>query len=169
LEELANEGFEIVINCAGLDAGKLAGDDNSVFPVRGVAFYVDAPWHKHFNYRDFGTFTIPMSDCVLVGSLKQPNRSDLEITDLDRDDIWKRYLELHPSLKGAKVIAEWSGLRPDRPTIRMEKLLKKDKNDKSFLLIHNYGHGGNGFTVGWGCALQVVEYIEDFFNLKSKM
>uniref|UniRef100_A0A914XYJ3 FAD dependent oxidoreductase domain-containing protein n=1 Tax=Panagrolaimus superbus TaxID=310955 RepID=A0A914XYJ3_9BILA len=169
LQNLASEGFEIVINCAGLEAGKLAGDDNSVFPVRGVAFYVDAPWHKHFNYRDFGTFTIPMSDCVLVGSLKQPNRSDLDITDLDRDDIWKRYLQLHPSLKGAKVLAEWSGLRPDRASIRMEKSLKKDKNGKNFLLIHNYGHGGNGFTVGWGCALEVVEFIQEFLNLKSKI
>ena len=75
-----------------------------------------------------------MSDCVLVGSLKQPNRSDLAITDLDRDDIWKRYLELHPSLKGAKVIGEWSGLRPDRPSIRLEKIMKKDKNGKGFMV-----------------------------------
>ncbi|KAK6042664.1 hypothetical protein COOONC_19831 [Cooperia oncophora] len=53
------KGFGVIVNCAGLNAGTLAGDDNGVYPIRGVAFEVEAPWHKHFNYRDFSTFTIP--------------------------------------------------------------------------------------------------------------
>jgi D-aspartate oxidase len=66
LKELGNE-FDVVVNSAGLDAGKLAGDDDSVYPIRGVAFEIEAPWHKHFNYRDFETFTIPMTDSVILG------------------------------------------------------------------------------------------------------
>lgn len=47
------------MNCAGLSGGTLAGDDDSVYPIRGVVLDVEAHWHKHFNYKDFITFTIP--------------------------------------------------------------------------------------------------------------
>ncbi|VDM80010.1 unnamed protein product [Strongylus vulgaris] len=40
VEELADEGYAVVVNCAGLNAGELAGDDNSVYPIRGVVFQV---------------------------------------------------------------------------------------------------------------------------------
>ena len=34
------DDFELVINCAGMNGGILAGDDQSVFPIRGVSFEV---------------------------------------------------------------------------------------------------------------------------------
>jgi D-amino-acid oxidase len=27
------------------------------------------------------------------------------------------------------------------------------------LLLHNYGHGGAGVTLSWGCALEVTEHV----------
>ncbi|EPB71608.1 FAD dependent oxidoreductase [Ancylostoma ceylanicum] len=97
--QLGNEGFDVVVNCAGLNAGKLAGDDATMYPIRGVVFQVEAPWHKHFNYRDFSTFTIPKNESVVLGSVKQANRFDTEITDEDRRDIWQRYEKLQPAMK----------------------------------------------------------------------
>ncbi|VDM62628.1 unnamed protein product [Angiostrongylus costaricensis] len=58
LDELGDEGFPIVVNCAGLDGGRLAGD-KEVYPIRGILLKVEAPWQKHFLMRDFVTFTIP--------------------------------------------------------------------------------------------------------------
>uniref|UniRef100_A0AC35G6E6 FAD dependent oxidoreductase domain-containing protein n=1 Tax=Panagrolaimus sp. PS1159 TaxID=55785 RepID=A0AC35G6E6_9BILA len=161
LENLAAEKFDVVVNCAGLDAGKLAGGDESLIPIRGVGLIIDAPFHKHFHYRDFNTFTIPMTDSILVGSVRQPNRTDTKVLEEDRKEIWERYIKFHPSIKDAKIIGEWCGIRPDRRYLRLEKMIKKDSNGKEFTLIHNYGHGGNGFTLAWGCALDVAQFIED--------
>jgi D-amino-acid oxidase len=47
------------------------------------------------------------------------------------------------------------GLRPVRDEIRLEP-----ENLSGKLVIHNYGHGGAGFTLSWGCAQNVVEIIE---------
>jgi D-amino-acid oxidase len=38
------------------------------------------------------------------------------------------------------------GIRPLRATVRLEREGK---------VIHNYGHGGAGFTLSWGCATEV--------------
>lgn len=52
LVKLADEqAYDVIVNCAGLNAGKLAGDDDTCYPNRGVALEVRAPYHKHFNYR----------------------------------------------------------------------------------------------------------------------
>jgi len=54
------------------------------------------------------------------------------------------------------VVAERVGLRPFRKSgIRLEK----DRLG-SRTVIHNYGHGGAGFTLSWGCAGQVVKLVE---------
>uniref|UniRef100_A0A0N4ZX51 DAO domain-containing protein n=1 Tax=Parastrongyloides trichosuri TaxID=131310 RepID=A0A0N4ZX51_PARTI len=161
------ENYDVVINCGGLNGGKIAGDDDSVYPIRGIAIELDVKWHKHFNYKDFTNFSIPMSNSIVIGTVKQDNRSDIEITDEDRKEIWDKYLEIHPTMKGAKVLSEWCNLRPGRSSIRLESQVRNLNNGKQYLVIHNYGHGGNGFTLHWGCALKVTELIGEI--IKSKL
>ena len=59
--------------------------------------------------------------------------------------------QVFPELKQQKVIGSWAGLRPYRPTVRVEK-----ENN----IIHNYGHGGSGFTIAFGCADEVVKMLQ---------
>jgi D-amino-acid oxidase len=63
--------------------------------------------------------------------------------------------EMMPSLEGMKILRAGVGLRPGRGHVRLEaeQLLDGRK------VIHNYGHGGAGFTVGWGCAEDVVGLV----------
>jgi D-aspartate oxidase len=37
--QLSDE-FDVIVNCAGIEGGRLAGDDSSVYPIRGITFEV---------------------------------------------------------------------------------------------------------------------------------
>lgn len=51
------------------------------------------------------------------------------------------------------VLAERVGLRPFRRSgVRVERTRLRDGRS----LIHNYGHGGSGFTFSWGCAQEAI-------------
>jgi D-amino-acid oxidase len=53
-----------------------------------------------------------------------------------------------------RVIAERVGLRPFRKSgVRLER----DRLRDGRTVIHNYGHGGAGFTLSWGCAREVLD------------
>ncbi|MEU0458917.1 FAD-dependent oxidoreductase, partial [Streptomyces sp. NPDC006129] len=47
------------------------------------------------------------------------------------------------------------GLRPTRPAVRLER----DALPDGRLLVHNYGHGGGGVTVAWGCAEEAARLV----------
>jgi len=55
-------------------------------------------------------------------------------------------------------------LRPGRQAVRVEI-------DNSFdvPVVHNYGHGGSGWTVSWGCALEATNYIEQVLQRQCKL
>ncbi|TKR94877.1 hypothetical protein L596_009109 [Steinernema carpocapsae] len=148
--------YDVVVNCAGLNGGIVAndGDAANVYPIRGVILEVDAPWQKHFFYYDFRTFTIPTINKVFMGTVKQDGRADLQITPEDIDDIRTRYCAVQPAFKDVAIKSMWSGLRPGRDEVRLERVEVPKSKTK---VIHNYGHGGNGFTLSWGCALEAVD------------
>ena len=57
-------------------------------------------------------------------------------------------------IKDAEIIEDLGGLRPGRTEVRLEMERIKDRP-----LVHNYGHGGSGVTLSWGCADEVVELV----------
>ena len=50
------------------------------------------------------------------------------------------------------MIGNWAGLRPFRQQVRLEK----EGN-----IIHNYGHGGSGYTLSFGCADEVKRMVTE--------
>ncbi|EYC28894.1 hypothetical protein Y032_0007g3486 [Ancylostoma ceylanicum] len=161
LDELADEGFEIVVNCAGLDGGRLAGIPDDTFPIRGILLKVDAPWQKHFLFRNFTTFTIPTIDAVYVGTVKEDYEDSMTITKNETNKLWCRYLSLQPTFKNVKVLDHFVGLRPGRSSVRVEAETRTTENGTKYKVVHNYGHGGSGFTIGWGTALHASALVFD--------
>ncbi|KAL3092410.1 hypothetical protein niasHS_007619 [Heterodera schachtii] len=165
LEQLIDsDQFTLVVNCAGLEGGRLAGDDGtSVYPNRGVGLEVEAPGHVHFTYWGRDIFCIPMvsNNRLMIGTLRQDNCWELEVTEQDRSTIWTRFVELQPNFRDAKIVSAWCGLRPNRHGgVRIEHQLRTKTNGNGTVhVIHNYGHGSNGILLSWGCAKEVVKLI----------
>lgn len=60
-----------------------------------------------------------------------------------------------PDFSSANILGEIAGLRPMRTTgvrIESESVLNKT-------VIHNYGHGGSGFTLAWGSAEEAADLL----------
>jgi D-amino-acid oxidase len=58
-----------------------------------------------------------------------------------------------PNVSWDRVIRTTVGLRPHRDG---GFVLRADKLDAK-TVIHNYGHGGAGMSIGWGCGLVVAD------------
>lgn len=165
LQELCGQQYDAVVNCSGVQAHNLVGD-NSVQPVRGQVLRVKAPWvfHAVFEERDDGNYIIPNEECVILGGTQQEGNWNTKPDPADSISIHKGCCKLIPGLKDATVLKEWAGLRPGRPQVRLERDHIRDKYGNTLEVIHNYGHGGSGVTLSWGCAHDVVDILKDILR-----
>lgn len=153
------DGADVVVNCTGLGARELV-DDPAVYPVRGRIVRVSNPGLT-MSVRDEAhpggrAYVHPRTDdCILGGTLEEHQWD----TTIDPDvgaAIVARCCDLVPALRGARVLEQVVGLRPGRPAVRLEE---GDPLASGARVVHNYGHGGAGITLSWGCAREVVGLI----------
>ena len=153
LEEV-DRGFDVVINCAGIGARDLV-QDSDLEPHRGQVAIVprieglscaivcdDAPL----------MYAIPRAnDCVFGGT---NDLSDNLVADPATTSRIVAECSRVLNIERPRVLAERVGLRPFRKSgVRLER----DQLPDGRAVIHNYGHGGAGFTLAWGCAREVLE------------
>src|SRR3954463_16047120 len=97
-------------------------------------------------------YVIPRTnDCVFGGTneISENLAPDQAVT---RTIISRCSAEL--KIGSAQILATRVGLRPYRKSgVRLEAGRMADGR----VLIHNYGHGGAGFTLSWGCAQTVLQ------------
>ncbi|KAL8913126.1 MAG: hypothetical protein Q9171_002020 [Xanthocarpia ochracea] len=180
---------DVILNCTGLSALSLAGD-KTCYPLRGalirvvndgidfpkvessLAITADAAQDNEI------VFIVPRNDNILlIGGVAQPGRWGLDLT-LESPEIKRmraRAEAFLPSLKHARVDPKYpiaQGLRPAREkNIRVERELRTrtidlhgEPTEEPSRIIHNYGHGGSGWSLSFGCAADVANLVEDVLH-----
>ena len=148
--------FDVIVNCAGIGARELVPDANLVPhrgqvavvpPIEGVSSAVvcdDAPL----------TYVIPrQEDCIFGGTNQISN--NLDVDPKSTAGIVAECSRVL-GIDAPRIVAEKVGLRPFRKAgVRLDKERRPDGRS----VIHDYGHGGSGFTLSWGCAREVLGLI----------
>ena len=154
VRDLGEAGADVVVNCSGLGARQLAGDD-TVEPVWGQHVLVRAPFVDEFVFEGGasadGISIVPHRRGVLLGGVRRPGRhllmpdGQIAAATIDRAAV------AIPELASAPVLGVEVGLRPGRPQVRLEA-----EQAAGMTVVHNYGHDGTGVFWSWGCAADVV-------------
>lgn len=147
----------LVINCAGLGARKLV-DDAAVSPSRGQLTVVRNPGVEEFFQDNVDspeiTCVFPHGDHLVLGGVSQPGSARLEFDPVQERAMLERCARIEPKLENPEIIERRIGLRPQRPRTRVER------EPGTSEVVHNYGHGGAGVTVSWGCAAEVLRLVQ---------
>ena len=128
-------------------------NDNTLIPVRGqVALLAPKKGMNIYLDNEEPMYVVPRQDAIIVGGTYE-ERVETETTEpATIERLLNNAYKVFPELKQQEVIGSWAGLRPYRPEVRLEK-------EKGTNIIHNYGHGGSGFTLSFGCAEEVKNII----------
>ncbi|MFE4018662.1 FAD-dependent oxidoreductase [Streptomyces sp. NPDC059101] len=148
-----------VVNCAGMGAGPLASD-HTVRPIRGQHVIVENPGITEFFSEDTGLSPdlvcfYPQGKTIVLGGTAIDGEPSLETDPAAAAAIVQRCAAIDPRLEKARVLEHRVGTRPTRPEVRVEA----EQRDGAALLFHNYGHGGAGVTLSWGCAREITAMI----------
>jgi D-amino-acid oxidase len=151
----ASGGADLVVASPGLAARELV-PDAEVVPVRGQIVRVTNPGLT-LSVRDEGhpagrAYVHPRSSDVVLGGTLDEGVWDATPDPATAAAIVARCADLVPALARAEVIDTVAGLRPGRSTVRLERGVLADGTP----VVHDYGHGGAGVTLAWGCADEVA-------------
>ncbi|HKO56674.1 MAG TPA: FAD-dependent oxidoreductase [Thermoanaerobaculia bacterium] len=152
--EDADPRCPVVVNCTGYGARALVPDPGLEAHRGQVAVVepIDLPYALVCD-DDPLTYVIPRAnDCILGGINEASERTAIdEAITTNIIDECTRVLGSPQRLRESRV-----GLRPYRAAgVRLEAATLRDGRT----VVHNYGHGGSGFTLSWGCAHKAAELV----------
>lgn len=184
LEEMVQRAVDLgcstVVNCTGLGASRLCQDELLV-GGRGVVLQYDrakairrrdvlaSPHGAHVNDAVIMTdeepwasnimpsYLIPRGDKIVVGGSMLKGDMESGLRDSERAQLLQNAHRLGIDTSSCKPADEWTGYRPYRPTIRLE--IDQDYINFNVRVIHNYGHGGSGWSINAGCASECANLV----------
>jgi D-amino-acid oxidase len=169
LDDEALRNADVIVNCAGVGAYHLV-HDLSVYPIRGQLIIASKPELPRYEQPSFF-----LADTSEFGFVHVFNYADhVKIGGTLENGIWSRrpdpstsqalinnIANLFPEFGSIEIHDHIVGLRPGRSSLRLEsQFLPSDQ-----LLISNYGHGGSGVTLSYGCAKSVVQLAKQHLSI----
>jgi D-amino-acid oxidase len=160
LEEAAGlTEAQVIVNCSGIGARRLVPDPE-VTPVRGQVVVAENPGLSEFfvgvgQDPDDVLYYFPHGDVMVLGGTEEHGNWSLEPDPATTERILRGCAAVEPRLREVRVTGHRVGLRPVRPSVRLEA----GSLDGGRRLLHNYGHGGAGVTLSWGCALEIADTV----------
>jgi D-amino-acid oxidase len=151
-EAIASTTAGVIVNCSGIGARSLV-PDAEMLPVRGQVVVTANPGITEF-FIGLGdesaglVYLFPHAGTVVLGGTEDRGSWRLEPDPATAERILRDAAAIEPRLRGAEIVAHRVGLRPVRPAVRLEA----EDLAGGRTLVHNYGHGGAGVTLSWGCA-----------------
>jgi D-amino-acid oxidase len=154
---------DIVVNCTGLGARELVGDYD-LRPAKGQVVRIKHNAFRRVLLDEEGpnglAYIIPRTHDIVLGGTYEEQNESLEVDADETQAIVRRCRNLAPEfpiVTPEDITSVICGLRPVRSTVRVEA----ERISPDRLLVHNYGHGGAGITLSWGCATEVVQLISE--------
>ena len=152
VERLEDVPGDLVVNCSGIGARRLGGD-GTLRALLGQTVMV-APGEVDMG-RMFGDerdlsvmlYVIPRRTEVVIGGCALPFDGDAPPPP---DPALREAILARARAAGFRhgpVLRDAVGLRPVRPEVRVEREGR---------IIHHYGHGGAGYTLARGSAIEVA-------------
>jgi D-amino-acid oxidase len=149
----------VTVNCPGAGAHALVPDP-SVIPVRGQVVVTENPGLSEFFVGQGAepgdiTYLFPHGDTVVVGGTEEHGNWSRVPDPATAERILAAATAAAPRLAGAAVLGHRVGLRPSRPLVRLEA----EPVAGGRHIVHNYGHGGAGVSLSWGCAREAARLV----------
>jgi D-amino-acid oxidase len=153
----------VVVNCAGLGARALVAD-TLLFPSLGQVVRIrKQEAFQRVVMDDYGpnkvAYIVPRLHDVVLGGIDDEHNENLQPDPEVTAGILRRCGNLVPEISHIQpedILGVACGLRPVRSEVRLEL----EEMSPGRWAVHNYGHGGAGVTLSWGCAAEVVDLVK---------
>ncbi len=148
----------VIVNCSGAAAYDLVPDP-AVVAIRGQVVIAANPGIEEFLIdRDpeppWIVYMFPHGQTILLGGTNDEGNWDKDPKTDVAEQIMAECCAVEPRLRGVEILGHRVGLRPCRPEVRLES----EPLDGG-VLWHNYGHGGAGISLSWGCAAEITAAV----------
>lgn len=159
VDDLSEVPGDVVVLAAGLQSGSLVGDDAPT-PSRGQVALLANPglnrWVVDDDHPDGMVYALPHPGWVVCGGTDVGGAWDTEPDPAVHAAIVERVRSAVPALASAQVLGARVGLRPVAPSVRLARHPLGGRD-----IVTDYGHGGAGVTLSWGCAEEVVRLVAE--------
>lgn len=163
LDDLGGAGGALVVNCSGLGSRELASDQTMV-AIRGQVVAVPNPGIAEGIADESDperiAYVYPRIKEMVLGGTRDETDGRADPDPAIAARILADTARLDERLVGLPVVTHRVGFRPGRPEVRLER----DRLADGRPLVHNYGHGGAGYIMSWGCAAEVVTLVEQLLS-----